>query len=210
MRLFKKKNSTIGRALGNKSSNSLSKILVPENSDNIKESYDALKNKRENISKWREITEAQEVEENKVEWCKLNFEQASETPFANKTWEAILTDENIQDEILDGKFVVPESYKEEYQEFISSMKTPPQGLKDQIGLEIKYKKFLQWATKCKESKISRPSGLHYRHYKTASTSDALTLPSFLIIKLSLKINYVLKRWQLVHPLFLEKKPMSQR
>ena len=42
-----------------------------------------------------------------VEWCNLHFEQAFETPFTNKKWEAILTDEDIQDEILDGKFVVP-------------------------------------------------------------------------------------------------------
>ena len=49
----RKTHSTIGRALGNKSSNSLSKILVPENSDSIKESYDALKNQREDITKWR-------------------------------------------------------------------------------------------------------------------------------------------------------------
>ena len=64
-----------------------------------------------------------------VDWCKLHFEQASEIPLANSTWESILTNDEVQDEILDGKYTVPDGYIEEYQEFISSMKLPPNGKK---------------------------------------------------------------------------------
>ena len=55
--------------------------------------YSALKNERRNIIAWREITGPKEVEDNMVDWCKLHFEQESETPLANSTCESILTND---------------------------------------------------------------------------------------------------------------------
>ena len=92
--------------------------------------YSALKNERKNITAWREITGPKEVEDNMVDWCKLHFEQESGTLLSNSTWESILTNNEVQDKLFYGKYTVPDGYTEDYQEFISSMKLPPNGQKN--------------------------------------------------------------------------------
>ena len=69
----------------------------------IASTYKALKDDRVDIQEWDEISDPKQVEKDMLEWCKLHFNQAAETPFADSKWETTLENVHIQEEILKGK-----------------------------------------------------------------------------------------------------------
>ena len=93
-------------ALEKNSRNSLSTLLVATKEKDIATTYKALKDDRVEILDWEEITDSKQVESDMLEWCKLHFNQAAETPFADSKWETTLENVHIQEEILEGKSAV--------------------------------------------------------------------------------------------------------
>ena len=131
----------IRRALGKDSSNSLSTLLVPNKGKDIAATYKALKDDRIEILDWVEITDSRQVERDMVEWCKLHFNQAAETPFAESKWETILENVDIQEKILEGKSAVGINEPIEIQEFLKALRVPKPNITDKVGLKITYEEF---------------------------------------------------------------------
>ena len=156
----------IRRALDKDASNSLSTLLVPNNGKDIAATYKALKDDRTEIQAWVEISNPRQVEKDMVEWCRLHFNQAAETPFATTKWETLLENEEIQNEILEGKSTVGTTESVEIQEFLRALRVPRENIRDKVGLQITYEEFEYWARSSKESKASSPSGLHRSYSKS--------------------------------------------
>ena len=115
-----------------------------------------------------------------VEWCRLHFNQAAETPFATTKWETLLENVEIQEEILEGKSTVGTTESVEIQEFLRALRVPKENIRDKVGLKITYEEFEYWARSCKESKASSLLGLYYGHYKSSAKNTALLYPIFLL------------------------------
>ena len=61
-----------------------------------------------------------------------------------------------------------------------------------------------WCRGMKENKSGAPSGLYPGIFKTFSRCDTILSIFVKIIKIAIKLEYVLKRWSNVHHNFLEK------
>ena len=58
-------------------------VEVPKGEEIVEEIWETLKERRENPDEWETITGQEKVEHLLIEWNKIHFNQAAETPFAN-------------------------------------------------------------------------------------------------------------------------------
>ena len=76
-----------------------------------------------------------------LEWCKLHFNQATETPFAESKWETTLENVNIQEEILEGKSEIGKNESIEMQVYLIALRVPKPNVRDKVELKITYEEF---------------------------------------------------------------------
>ena len=84
-------------------------VEVPKGEDMVEEMWETLKERRENPDEWVTITGREKVEHLLIEWNKIHFNQAAETPLANGQWERRL---NIRDRKNDVQTILESGAKE--------------------------------------------------------------------------------------------------
>lgn len=82
------------------------------------------KNYGHDIKNWDRITERQQMEQLILQWQRKHFEQANETPLAQKSWNDIFDDDTIQQAIQDGTFDIPNTFPIECQQLIKQKRRP--------------------------------------------------------------------------------------
>ena len=76
-----------------------------------------------------------------VEWRKYHFGQAQETDLSSTTWEDILENSKIQNEILNGSFNNFKNLSKESIEFIQALRISREDLKNSVKMSVALEKF---------------------------------------------------------------------
>ena len=87
-----------------------------------------------------------------MEGCKYHFGQAQETELSSTTWEDILENPNIQEEILNGSFDQFGTLSQESREFIKVLRIQKNELKNQVSMNVTLKSIKDWDQGLKEDK----------------------------------------------------------
>jgi hypothetical protein len=107
--------------------------------------------------------------------------------------------------ILQGTYTVPTETDEYTREFLNTIQaSAPRDPHLQISCEITKKDFQQYWKKTKECTSSSISGLHYGHYKAASSNDTLSEIHALMTELAVTGASPLARWEMGLSCMLEK------
>ena len=65
------------------------------------------------IKNWTRITDRETVEKMLPRWQQLHFLQANETPLTTVEWKEKLDDPEFQDDVINGRYVPPETLPQE-------------------------------------------------------------------------------------------------
>ena len=65
------------------------------------------------IKNWTRITDRETVEKMLLRWQQLHFLQANETPLTTAEWKEKLDDPEFQDDVINGRYVPPETLPQE-------------------------------------------------------------------------------------------------
>ena len=76
------------------------------------------------IQRWERIVDKDTIEPMLLEWQRMHFLQANNTPFANSEWKQRLDDEDFQDDVLDGTYTPPPSLHPLAREVLEHIKRP--------------------------------------------------------------------------------------
>ena len=193
----------IGFALERNQRRGISNILIPaqseysENSDQYK-SIPAMWERIErasgkDIENWEKITDRGELENMLVEWQKQHFRQAGETPLSTIQWRRRFIDEETQEQILDGTYIVEDELPEECKEILEYIKWNQQ-TRDKVNHKTTLNEFLQFIQNAKEKSSCSPSGRTYSHYKTLLEKPEFLTTIHRIFSLALEHDIILKRW----------------
>ena len=183
---------------------SVPEVEVPDGCNTLEEMWDRLKNKREDPKEWKTIGGREKVEAILVEWCKLHFGQAAETPLTKGQWEKhlnVLGKENKVREILEGGNSALNIDVRECVEWVDGLRSKNI---ETTELQVEENDFRRFIQKVRESKSSSPSGRHYGHYKVLDRDPELRTIAFRIMELALRRGVVLQRWKIVHQILLPK------
>ena len=161
----------------------------------------------ESTIKWRSIPTEEETTEYLLRWCIRHFGQASETRLATQTWRHRLDPrraENILDEIIEGRFKLPNGCQAEMIQFFRAAESP-EGVRPVLFM-LSYEHFIKFCRKQDERKVSSPSGLNYGHVKALLFDETLLRIKYKIIELAFNHGVILSRWTtLWEALILKKK-----
>ena len=155
---------------------------------------------------WTYITDPLKIEATLIEWQKLHYNQAVDTPFAaqdlyEKMNPNTISEEEIFDTLNDNKHIngLHEASQALFHELSQNLlpKIPEE------ALSITVKKFKSF--KAPEKTSSSPSGLHMGHWKATATDSDLTAIIVAIMNMAIENSYTLKRWRNVIGVLLEKK-----
>ena len=196
--------SKIGFALQRNQRRGISSILIPAQSEydtEIQNEYKAIPNmwKRierasgKDVTDWEKVTNRQDMETILVEWQRQHFRQAGETPLSTLEWKRRFIDEETQEQILNGTFIIEDELPEECREIIEYIQWNQQ-TKNKVTHSTTPEEFIHFVKNAKEKSSCSPSGRTYSHYKTL-----LEKPDFLrtihrIFSLALDNDIILNRW----------------
>ena len=147
------------------------------------------------ISDWVRIDDIEIVTNLVTHFLVKHFGQSSSTPFANKKWVDKLSDQTIQQLLLDGSFPHDDTISEEANEILQSFQQPQNNISD-ISLLPTFGDFIAFIGKANEKTSASPSQRHYGHYKALMQGAQVILRGiFQVMTTALKHGIVLERWK---------------
>ena len=156
------------------------------------------------ISEWIRVTDRNIMEDLLLEWQRLHFMQANETPLATQEWDTLLDNEKEQEKILQGKFELDHKYPKECQMLFEEMKVNKK-VANTVDFKTDYGDFRDFIKRIKELTGASPSGRSYSHYKVLLVHAPKKLQLLhKIFTLSLDFGIILHRWQKTVTSLIEK------
>ena len=155
------------------------------------------------IQRWERIVDKDTIEPMLLEWQRMHFLQANNTPFANSEWKQRLDDEEFQDDVLDGTYTPPPSLHPLAREVLEHIKRPIN--LQEIEFKTTFDEFVEFIKGAKEKTSTSPSGRNYSHYKSLLQGNHRFLQVIHgIIEMSIQRNIVLQRWKTTVTTLIEK------
>jgi hypothetical protein len=156
-----------------------------------------------------EKTSQDEVEQHTMAMCSDRFRLTENTPLRQEPMRSKLGLLAVNTEatraILQGTYMVPAETNEYTREFLDTIQvSAPRDPHLQITCKITKEDFQQYWKKTKERTSSSISGLHYGHYKAASSNDTLSEIHALMTELAVTGASLLARWEMGLSCMLEK------
>ena len=192
----------MNKVLGKNYGESVTKILIPAAEEyegpidiyNVKNIWERVQKKDgKDIKVWTSVTDRSTVEQLLLQWQRVHFEQAKETPFSSQQWRHHLEEDSTQANILNGQYTKIYDIPDESLCLLQCMQRKTV---KQIDSEMHFHEFLEYYRKVKETTSSSPSGRHYGHYKALLEGDLSILEViFDIMSFCLTKGIILERWK---------------
>jgi hypothetical protein len=156
-----------------------------------------------------EKTSQSDVEQHTMAMCSDRFRLTENTPLCQEPMRSELGLLAVNTEaahaILQGTYTVPAKTDEYTREFLNTIQaSSPHDPQLQISCVITKEDCQRYWRKTKERTSSSISGLHYGHYKVASSHDTLSKIHALMTKLAVTGGSPLAHWEMGLSCMLEK------
>ena len=192
----------MNRVLGRNMKGSVTKLLIPAGEEyegpvdiyNVQNIWRRVQtDDGRDIKTWITVVDRDTIEHLLLDWQRIHFEQASETPFSSKEWRHHLEEDETQHNILSGRYKKKFDIPDESVCLLQFMKKRTDRV---ISSAMKFAEFVDFYRKAKETTSSSPSGRHYGHYKALIDGNMEVMRViFDILTVCLEKGIILERWK---------------
>ena len=125
---------------------------------------------------------------------KKHFAQAQGTPLTSRDWIDKLSNEKIQQQIIDGTYDLKD-VSDSIRMYLKALERPSNVKKD-LPFQYSFSEFRFFIKKCTESTSASPSGRHYGHYIVLNKHlPDILKDTYRIMSFGIKYGIVLERYQ---------------
>ena len=161
---------------------------------------------RRDIANWEMIDQKDKVEELTLDCMKKHFAQAQGTPLTTPDWIEKLSNEKVQQQIIDGTDDSSNAPKH-IQMYLRNLERPNTVKKD-LPFKYTFLEFRRFIEKSTETTSASPSGRHYGHYKVLCKYLPDVLKDiYRIMSFSIEYGIILDRYKNTVTTLIQKKEL---